>query len=172
GGIEKVAKIAMPLLILFGILLAIRAVTLGSTGECVDCDSNLGLNFLWEPQFNTLADPKIWLAAAGQIFFTLSVGMGTIQCYASYVKKRDDIALNAMSAGWMNGFVEIVLGASVVIPIAVGYLGLDWVKNNAGFSMAFQTMPYLFGKWGVFLGTMAGVMWFGLLFFAGITSSL
>jgi SNF family Na+-dependent transporter len=172
GGIEKVAKVAMPLLILFGILLAIRAVTLGSTGECVDCDSSLGLNFLWEPQFSTLADPKIWLAAAGQIFFTLSVGMGTIQCYASYVKKRDDIALNAMSAGWMNGFVEIVLGASVVIPIAVGYLGLDWVKENAGFMMAFKTMPFLFDQFGSVLAVIAGVAWFGLLFFAGITSSL
>ena len=172
GGIEKVAKIAMPLLIIFGIFLAIRAVTLGSTGECVDCDSSLGLNFLWEPQFSTLADPKIWLAAAGQIFFTLSVGMGTIQCYASFVKKRDDIALNAMSAGWMNGFVEIVLGASVVIPIAVGYLGLDWVKENAGFMMAFKTMPYLFDHFGSVLAVIAGVAWFGLLFFAGITSSL
>ncbi|NDD50639.1 MAG: NAD-dependent epimerase/dehydratase family protein [Flavobacteriia bacterium] len=155
--------------------MAIRALTLGTSGApegCLDCDSTLGLNFLWEPQFDSLLDFKVWLAAAGQIFFTLSVGMGTIHCYAAYVKPKDDIALNAMSAGWMNGFVEIVLGASIVIPIAVGYLGLDWVKENAGFSMAFQTMPYLFGKWGVALGTLAGVMWFGLLFFAGITSSL
>jgi len=119
-----------------------------------------------------LTNFNVWLAAAGQIFFTLSVGMGTIHCYAAYVRPKDDIALNAMTAGWMNGFVEIVLGASIVIPIAVGYLGLDWVKENAGFSMAFQTMPFLFGKWGVALGTLAGVMWFGLLFFAGITSSL
>jgi hypothetical protein len=127
---------------------------------------------LWEPQYNKLSDPKVWLAAAGQIFFTLSLGMGTVHCYASYVKQKDDIALNAMSAGWMNEFVEVVLGASIVIPIAVGYLGLDWVQNNAGFAMAFQTMPYLFGKWGLILGTLAGVSWFGLLFFAGITSSL
>jgi hypothetical protein len=98
--------------------------------------------------------------------------MGTIHCYASYVKPKDDIALNAMAAGWMNGFVEIVLGASVVIPIAVGYLGLDWVRENAGFSMAFETMPYLFNKWGTLLGSISGMMWFGLLFFAGITSSL
>ena len=72
----------------------------------------------------------------------------------------------------MNGFVEIVLGASVVIPIAVGYLGLDWVKENAGFDMAFKTMPYLFDQWGSVLAIIAGVAWFGLLFFAGITSSL
>lgn len=175
GGVEKAAKIGMPLLILFGIFLAVRGITLGDSyapAGCTDCDSSLGLNFLWEPQYGALTDPKVWLAAAGQIFFTLSLGMGTIQCYASYVKKKDDIALNAMSAGWMNEFVEVVLGASIVIPIAVGYLGLDWVKNNAGFAMAFQTMPFLFGQWGVWMGTLSSVAWFGLLFFAGITSSL
>ncbi len=174
-GVEKVAKIGMPLLIGFGAFLAIRGLTLGDSGSpagCEDCDSLLGVNFLWEPQFDSLTNPKVWLAAAGQIFFTLSVGMGTIHCYSSYVRKNDDIALNAMSAGWMNGFVEIVLGASIVIPIAVGYLGLDWVKENAGFAMAFQTMPYLFDQWGPLLSTIAGVAWFGLLFFAGITSSL
>jgi NSS family neurotransmitter:Na+ symporter len=175
GGVEIVAKFGVPLLIVFGAFLAVRGITLGSSGApegCEDCNSFLGLNFLWEPQFTSLADPKVWLAAAGQIFFTLSVGMGTIQCYASYVRPKDDIALNAMSAGWMNGFVEVVLGASIVIPIAVGYLGLDWVRENAGFSMAFQTMPYLFDQWGTLLATLAGLFWFGLLFFAGITSSL
>ncbi len=174
GGVEKVAKIAMPLLILFGVFLAIRAVTLGSTGMagCSTCNSGIGLDFLWKPKLDSLANPKVWLAAAGQIFFTLSVGMGTIHCYAAYVKKNDDIALNAMSAGWMNEFVEIVLGASIVIPIAVGYMGLDWVKDNAGFMMAFKTMPFLFNQWGAVLATLSGVAWFGLLFFAGITSSL
>jgi len=174
GGIEKVAKIAMPMLIIFGIFLAIRAVTLGNTGitGCSTCNSQSGLEFLWRPNFDSLSNPKVWLAAAGQIFFTLSVGMGTIQCYAAYVRKNDDIALNAMTAGWMNEFVEIVLGASVVIPIAVGYMGLDWVKENAGFMMAFKTMPFLFGQWGTVLATLSGIAWFGLLFFAGITSSL
>ena len=174
GGVEKVAKIAMPLLIVFGVFLAIRAVTLGSTGTagCATCNSHVGLDFLWKPKLNSLTNPKVWLAAAGQIFFTLSVGMGTIHCYAAYVKKNEDIALNAMSAGWMNEFVEIVLGASIVIPIAVGYMGLDWVKENAGFMMAFKTMPFLFSRWGAVLATLSGVAWFGLLFFAGITSSL
>lgn len=175
GGVEVVSKIGMPLLILFGIILAVKGVTLGTSGApvgCTDCDSTLGLNYLWNPQFDSLANPKVWLAAAGQIFFTLSVGMGTIHCYASYVRSKDDVALNAMSAGWMNGFVEIVLGASIVIPIAAGYLGLEWVKEKAGFAMAFQTMPYLFEQWGTFFSAIAGVMWFGLLFFAGITSSL
>lgn len=185
-GVEKVAKIGMPLLILFGAVLAFRGLTLGTSGataEHPDASAWDGLNFLWDPkmtmidpatgkEYYTLLNPKVWLAAAGQIFFTLSVGMGTVHCYAAYVKSKDDIALNAVSAGFMNEFVEVVLGSLIVIPIAAGYLGLDWVKENAGFGMAFQTMPYLFEKWGPVLSALAGVFWFGLLFFAGITSSL
>jgi SNF family Na+-dependent transporter len=174
-GVEKVAKIGMPLLILFGVFLAIRGLTLGTSGaspEVPNASAWDGLNFLWTPQYDSLTNPKVWLAAAGQIFFTLSVGMGTIQCYASYLKANDDVALNGASAGFTNEFVEVVLGSSIVIPIAAGYLGLDWVKENAGFGMAFQTMPFLFEKWGPVLAVAAGVMWFGLLFFAGITSSL
>ena len=175
SGVEKVAKIGMPLLILFGVLLAIKGLTLGTSGaseQFPDANAWDGLNFLWTPQYDSLWDLKVWMAAAGQIFFTLSVGMGTIHCYAAYVKPKDDIALNAASAGFMNEFVEVVLGSLIVIPIAAGYLGLDWVKENAGFGMAFQTMPYLFQQWGDVLSVVAGVMWFGLLFFAGITSSL
>ncbi len=175
GGVERTAKIGMPLLILFGAFLAIRGLTLGTSGatpEHPDANAWAGINFLWEPQFDSLTNPKVWLAAAGQIFFTLSVGMGTIHCYAAYVKANDDVALNAMAAGWTNEFVEVVLGSLIVIPIAAGYLGLDWVKENASFGMAFQTMPFLFENWGPFLATLAGVFWFGLLFFAGITSSL
>ena len=174
-GVEKVAKIGMPLLILFGIILAARGYTLGTSGASdmfPDANAWDGLNFLWTPQYSSLLDLKVWMAAAGQIFFTLSVGMGTIHCYAAYLETKDDVALNAVSAGFMNEFVEVVLGSAIVIPIAAGYLGLDWVLNNAGFGMAFQTMPYLFQQWGPFLATLGGVMWFGLLFFAGITSSL
>ncbi|AFL85383.1 SNF family Na+-dependent transporter [Belliella baltica DSM 15883] len=175
GGIEKVAKIGMPLLILFGVILAVRGLTLGESGKSElfpDANAWDGLNFLWTPQFDSLSNPKVWLAAAGQIFFTLSVGMGTIQCYAAYIKANEDIALNAVSAGFMNEFVEVVLGSSIVIPIAAGYLGLDWVLENAGFGMAFQTMPFLFQQWGEVAAAFSGVLWFGLLFFAGITSSL
>ena len=175
SGIEKVAKIGMPLLILFGVVLAVKGLTLGTSGASdVFPNANAwdGINFLWTPQYESLWDLKVWMAAAGQIFFTLSVGMGTIQCYAAYLKENDDIALNAVSAGFMNEFVEVVLGSMIVIPIAAGYLGLDWVLEHAGFGMAFQTMPYLFQQWGEVIAIFAGVFWFGLLFFAGITSSL
>jgi len=175
GGIERVAKIGMPLLIIFGVFLAYRGLTLGTSGASElfpAANAWDGLNFLWTPQFDSLTNPKVWLAAAGQIFFTLSVGMGTVHCYAAYIKSKDDVALNAVSAGFMNEFVEVVLGSLIVIPIAAGYLGLDWVLQNAGFGMAFQTMPYLFQQWGGVLAILGGVFWFGLLFFAGITSSL
>ncbi len=175
GGVEKVAKIGMPLLIAFGIFLAYKGITL-QAGEAGAIFSGVeGLNFLWTPQFDSLANPKVWLAAAGQIFFTLSVGMGTIQCYASYVKKKDDIALNAMSAGWMNEFVEVVLGSAILIPISIGYLGIEKVvelTSSGGLGLGFRTMPYLFQQWGPTVSIVAGVAFFGLLFFAGITSSL
>ncbi len=173
-GVEIASKIGMPLLIIFGIFLAIRALTLDAGEQGAVYDAIQGLNFLWEPQFDSLTNPKVWLAAAGQIFFTLSVGMGSIHCYAAYVRERDDIALNAASAGWMNEFVEVLLGGSIVIPISVAYFGLTWIQTpgNVGLFMGFKTMPVLFQNWGPFLAAVAGVAWFGLLFFAGITSSL
>lgn len=174
-GIEMAAKIGMPLLILFGIILAIRGLTLGTTSPGVVESPLHGLNFVWNPNLDGLLSPTTWLAAAGQIFFTLSVGMGSIHCYAAYVKKNQDIALNAASAGWMNEFVEVVLGGSILIPIATAYLGLEAVKTatagGSGFGLGFLTLPTLFNNWGWF-APLAGAMWFGLLFFAGITSSL
>ena len=175
AGVEKVAKIGVPALILFGTFLAIKGLTLGTsaaTPTFPDANAWDGINFLWTPHFDSLSNPKVWLAAAGQIFFTLSLGMGTIHCYASYVRSKEDIALNATTAGFANEFVEVVLGSLIVVPIAAGYLGIDWVIDNAGFGMAFQTMPYLFDQWGPILSALAGLAWFGLLFFAGITSSL
>ena len=171
-GVEMASRIGMPILIFFGIFLAIRALTLKAGEYGAVYDSSLGMNFLWTPQFDSLSNPKVWLAAAGQIFFTLSLGMGSIHCYAAYLKEKDDIALNAASAGWMNEFVEVILGGSIIIPIAVAYLGLDWIKANVGFEMGFRTMPTLFQNWGPLFAALAGLAWFGLLFFAGITSSL
>ena len=174
-GIEVAAKIGIPLLILFGIILAIKGLTLDSSSPGVIESPLSGLNFVWEPNFSGLTNPTTWLAAAGQIFFTLSVGMGSIHCYAAYVKEKQDIALNASSAGWMNEFVEVVLGGSLLIPIATAYLGLQAVQaatiGGSGFGIGFLTLPTLFNNWGWF-APIAGAMWFGLLFFAGITSSL
>lgn len=175
GGVEKAAKIGVPMLLVFGLLLAIMAITITEGENGAIANGTEGLNFLWEPDFSSIWKPSVWLAAAGQMFFTLSLGMGTIQCYASYIKPKQDIALNAMGAGWTNEFVEVVLGSSILIPIGVGYLGVEKiieVTAEGGFGLGFITLPYLFDQWGAFLSVAAGIMWFGLLFFAGITSSL
>ena len=175
GGIEKASKIGIPLLIIFGIFLAIKALTLKAGHEGAINDGIVGLNFLWTPHFDSLANPKVWLAAAGQIFFTLSVGMGSIQCYASYLREKDDVALNGMAAGWTNEFIEVIIGSSIIIPIAIGYFGIDKVVDLVqlgGLGLGFKTMPYLFAQWGHVLAAIAGTAFFGLLFFAGITSTL
>jgi neurotransmitter:Na+ symporter, NSS family len=177
NGIEKVARIGMPLLLLFGVILVMQSLTIQAGFQGAVHNGLDGLNFLWTPDFSTIWTPKVWLAAAGQVFFTLSVGVGAIQCYSSYVSEKEDIVLNAFSSGWMNEFVEVVIGAAIVIPISIGYLGLENVLQTvngggSGFSLGFRTLPYLFQQWGPLMAATASLMWFGILFFAGITSSL
>ncbi|MFZ4542790.1 MAG: sodium-dependent transporter [Saprospiraceae bacterium] len=176
-GIELIARIGMPILLLFGIILAVYGITIQAGNQGAVENGMTGLKYLWTPDFSSIWSAKVWLAAAGQIFFTLSVGVGAIQCYASYVSEKEDVVLNAMTAGWLNEFVEVVIGAAILIPISVGYLGLNNVLeivhgSGSGFSLAFRTMPYLFQQWGSILGALASFMWFGVLFFAGVTSSL
>jgi neurotransmitter:Na+ symporter, NSS family len=175
GGIEKAAKIGLPLLLLCGVVLAVRGLTLSIGAPGVVESPLAGLDFVWRPDLSGLGNPTTWLAAAGQVFFTLSVGVGSIACYASYVGRDEDIALNAASAGWMNELVEVVLGSAIMIPIGVAYLGLEAVQQATsggdGFALGFLTLPMLFENWGWF-APVAGVLWFGLLFLAGITSSL
>jgi SNF family Na+-dependent transporter len=175
NGIERVAKICMPLLVIFGLFLTYKAFTLKAGTDGAILDGLAGFNFLWEPQFDSLTNPKVWLAAAGQVFFTLSLGMGCIQSYASYMKRRDDIVLNSMTAGFTNEFIEIIIGSAIIIPISIGYFGIDKVialAETGGFGLGFRTMPYLFEQWGGVLAALAGLAFFGLLFFAGITSTL
>lgn len=174
-GIERAAKVTMPLLLFFGIFLVYKAYTMKAGVQGASFDSVVALNFLWTPDFDSLLNPKVWLSAAGQVFFTLSLGMGAIQTYASYLKEKDDIALSSMTAAFTNEFTEIVLGSAIIIPIAIGYFGIDRVvelTQFGGFGLGFRTMPYLFGQWGPLLSALAGFSFFGLLFFAAITSTL
>ena len=172
GGIETFARFAMPTLFLFAIILVIRVLTLGSP---VDPNVSVldGLGFLWNPDFSSLLNPNVWLAAAGQMFFTLSVGMGAILTYASYLREKDDIALSGLSTASLNEFAEVVLGGSIAIPAAVAFFGLANAKNIAAsgaFNLAFVSVPAIFSF--LPLGFLFGFLWFALLFFAGITSSL
>ena len=175
-GIEIVSKIGMPILIVFAVILAARGLMIDpATDPNAVASPFEGLNFVWSPKLDSLTNPSVWLAAAGQIFFTISIGMGSMQCYAAYVRKNDDITLNGTTSAFTNEFVEVCLGGTILIPIAVAYLGLEtvqtMVQGGSGFGLGFVTFPALFNNWGVF-APVAGFLWFGLLFFAAITSSL
>ncbi len=173
-GIEKLAKIAMPALFIFAVIIAIRVITLGTPDPSIPENSvSNGFGFIWNPDFSKLGDPKIWLAAAGQIFFTLSVGMGTIHAYASYVKPKDDITLSGLSTSTTNEFAEVVLGGSIAIPIAVAFFGITTttaMAKGGAFDLGFASMPLVFER--IPFGEFFGFLWFLLLFFAGITSSV
>ncbi len=173
-GIEMLAKVAMPLLFLFAVVLVIRVFTLGTPDPAYpDRSVWSGFAFLWNPRFEELGNASVWLAAAGQIFFTLSVGMGTLQTYASYLREDDDIALSGLSTSTLNEFVEVILGASIAIPVAVAFFGLQATQEIARggtFNLGFVSMPIVFTRMPQ--GELLGMLWFGLLFFAGITSSV
>lgn len=164
-GIERASQIMMPILIVLGIVMLVRVLTLPNIGE--------GLAFMWNPDFSKLADIDVWFAASGQIFFTLSVGIGAILTYASYVKKNQDVALSSLTANGMNEFLEIIIGGTIVIPAAIVMLGAGEAQAvaNAGlFDIGFQTMPLVLGKFPV--PTLFMIVWFLLLFVGGLTSSI
>ena len=171
GGIEKLARIGMPILFLFATILAVVVFFLpaGPDGST----ARTGLNFIYNPDFSRLDEPSVWLASAGQIFFTLSVGMGSLQAYASYLSRRDDIALNGIATAATNETAEVVLGGSIAIPAAVVFFGVSGavaVAQAGSFNLGFATMPVVFQQ--LPMGQILGAMWFSLLFFAGITSSV
>ena len=174
GGIEKLCKLAMPTLFVFGIIIAVRVLTLGAPDPSRPGWNILnGLGFLWNADFTALKNAKVWLAAAGQIFFTLSVGIGVILTYASYLKKTDDVALSGLTAASTNEFAEIILGSSIVIPAAYVFFGphqIQDIASGGAFNLGFITMPLIFQK--IALSAFFGCLWFGLLFLAGITSSV
>ncbi len=94
-GIERVCKYALPALLLLGVVLMVRVLTLGAPDPMQPDRSVIkGLAMLWTPDWSALLNAHVWLAAAGQVFFTLSVGIGVILTYASYLTPRDDIALS------------------------------------------------------------------------------
>jgi len=174
-GIEKFCLIAMPALIVCALLVLIRVLTLDGITD--------GLGFMWNPRGSedenfwagftgSLFNAEMWLAATGQIFFSLSVGFGIIITYSSYLKKDDDIALSGLTSAAGNEFCEVALGGLITIPAAFIFLGGAAVTAAAGssFNLGFMTLPMVFESMP--LGHIAGFLFFFLLFLAAVTSSL
>lgn len=165
-GIEAWAKLMMPLLYIFGFILIIRVMFIGSPVN-PDWSSIGGLDLLWSPRWEQLSF-KAALAASGQIFFTLSLGMGIIQNYASYLKQDDDIVNSAVATVALNEFAEVILGGSIAIPIAYAFMGEKGLSQSIGLS--FISLPNIFREMAG--GRFMGTLWFLILFFAGFTSAI
>lgn len=176
GGIEVFVRYALPMLFVLAIILVVKTLTLKTDhGTAIE-----GLNFLWNPDFGALKNPKVWIAAAGQIFFTLSLAFGAIVAYASYIRIDDDVTLSGLTSATLNETVEVVLGGSIAIPAAVAFFGVAsvvTVAQSGAFSLGFVSLPAVFSSisgslGGVETGRIFGFLWFFLLFFAGMTSSV
>jgi SNF family Na+-dependent transporter len=175
-GIETVCKYAMPALVVIALIVLTRVLTLG-TPDPTKPDQNVlaGLGFMWNPGdaaelWLGLKNPQLWLAASGQIFFSLSVGFGVIINYASYLKKKDDVVLSGLTASSANEFCEVGLGGLITVPAAFVFLGAAGIMGQGTFGLGFNVLPEVFARMpgGQFFATI----FFFLLFLAAITSSL
>lgn len=172
-GIETVCKYAMPALIVIALIILVRVLTLG-TPDPLKPDQNIiaGLGYLWNPGdiAHDLRNPQLWLAAAGQIFFSLSVGFGVIITYASYLRKNDDVVLSGLTASATNEFCEVGLGGLITVPAAFVFLGGAGIVGQGTFGLGFNVLPEVFAHMPG--GQIFASIFFLLLFLAAITSSL
>ncbi len=185
GGIETFCNIAMPLMLVCAVIVLFRVLTLPPMTSDVVIDGQTisqtrtvldGLGFMWNPKsphvgeswWLALAEPKVWLNAAGQIFFTLSVGFGVIVNYASYLKPKDDVVLSGLTASATNEFFEVCLGGMITVTAAFLFLGATGVGST--FALGFNTLPVVFEYMPA--GRFFGFLWFFMLFLAAITSSI
>ena len=172
-GIEWFCKFAMPLLVFLAIIIAVRVLTLGAPlADQPDQNIMNGLAYMWNPGnlIQNLKNPELWLAAAGQIFFSLSVGFGVIIVYASYLNKKDDVVLSGLSATSANEFCEVALGGMITIPAAYMFLGAAGIVGQGTFALGFKVLPLVFANMPA--GVVFGSIFFILLFLAAVTSSL
>lgn len=172
-GIEFFCKWAMPALIVMALIILVRVLTLGTPDPgLVDQSLINGLGHMWNPgnMGEQLKNPQLWLAAAGQIFFSLSVGFGVIITYASYLSHKDDVVLSGLTASSANEFFEVALGGMITVPASFVFLGAAGVVGQGTFALGFKVLPLVFATmpFPAFFGTM----FFTLLFLAAVTSSL
>lgn len=166
AGIEKANKIFMPMLVACLVIVAIRGLTLEGAVQ--------GLDYFFKPDFSKLTDPTVWLAAYGQIFYSLSICFGIMITYASYLPEKTDIVNNAFMTGLGNCSFSILAGMTVfsVLGYMAAQQGVPVSEVSAGgIGLAFVVFPKainaLPGMNGIF-----GAMFFLCLIFAGLSSSM
>lgn len=155
-GIEKYAKILMPFLVLLLIVMAVRSITLpGAFG---------GLQFLFRPDFSELT-PQVFLSALGQAFFSLSIGMGALITYGSYIGKENKLGNISVEVSLADTLIALLAG--VAIFPAVFAFGLDPAE---GPGLIFHVLPNIFQQ--IPGGYFFAVIFFVLLAIAALTSSI
>ena len=155
-GIERVAKILMPLLLVILLVLAVRSMTLPGAGK--------GLAFLFKPDFSKITG-EVLIDALGQGFFSLSLGMGVLITYGSYVKKDDNLTGTAFSVVLADTAIALLAGL-VIFPAAFSF----GVKPEAGMGLVFNTLPMLFNQ--MTGGYVFCLVFFILLAIAALTSTI
>ncbi|MFQ5722217.1 MAG: sodium-dependent transporter [Candidatus Aminicenantales bacterium] len=157
SGIERWTKVLMPMLFILIIFLAIRALTLPGAEK--------GISFYLKPDFSKL-NGKVILFALGQAFFSLSLGMGTMITYGSYISKSDNLV---SSAGWVcfSDTLIALLAGIIIFPTLFAIPGLT---PTEGPGLVFKVFPLVFSK--IPGGTIFGILFFALLLVAAITSTI
>ncbi|MDO5492894.1 MAG: sodium-dependent transporter [Nesterenkonia sp.] len=164
-GIAMVSIIGIPVLVVMFVALVVYSLTLEGAG--------MGLNALFTPDWAALGDPSVWIAAYGQIFFTLSVGFGIMITYASYLKRRSNTTGSGLVVGFANSSFELLAGIGVFA--ALGFLAfaagtaVDEVASS-GLGLAFVAFPTIISE--APLSALVGVLFFGSLVLAGFTSQI
>lgn len=144
GGIERWSKILMPMLLVIMVVLCVKSLTLSGARE--------GLEFFFKPDFSKITG-KVVLSALGQSFFSLSIGMGALITYGSYLGRRDNMVSSAVSVTLADALVAILAGV-IIFPAAFSF----GIQPEAGASLAFTTLPLVFQQ-------MTGGYFFCLIFF-------
>jgi neurotransmitter:Na+ symporter, NSS family len=136
AGIERASKIMMPILFLMVLVLIARMIVLPGALD--------GVNYMFKPDFSKIWDVKVWAAAYGQIFFTLSIGFAIMLAYSSYLPEKSDITNNAFMTVLINCGFSILAG--IMIFSVLGYMAQEQGKPltdvvSAGVGLAFVTLP-------------------------------
>ncbi|SDM14126.1 sodium-dependent transporter [Sediminibacillus halophilus] len=155
-GIEVANKIFIPTLAVIFLIIVIRAVTLDGAMQ--------GLDAFFKPNWSAIADGKVWVAAYGQIFFSLSIAFAIMITYASYLPKKSDITNNAFITGFANSSFELLAGIGVFA--ALGFMAVQSGQDvsdvaTGGVGLAFMVFPEIISQ-------MPGAGFFGFLFFASL----
>jgi neurotransmitter:Na+ symporter, NSS family len=164
-GIARSSILFMPILVVMFVALVIIGLTLpGAT---------LGLDALFTPNWGALTDSSVWVAAYGQIFFSLSVGFGIMLTYASYLKKDTDLTGSGLVVGFANSSFEILAGIGVFA--ALGFMASAAnvpvaEVSDSGIGLAFIAFPTIINQAPI--GPVIGVLFFGSLAFAAFTSMI